>query len=166
MSKPRLPINWEEDARFSADYSWLIHPMAKAEIVLGGPSLNVYGNRFGIMTLANIFLWLAGPDEYEYLSISGLPFMRSSSGICLYIRLDTSRDDRYCNSCGRFRLEHQGTLMLMDKHMQYEWRVPAEGLSECAVIIHEQACGWDMGHYHVILTLDSVCELCFQVDDI
>lgn len=167
----------ELDLCYSADPSWLIHPKAKVRIELSGPhsretpaegvpSINIVGNPPGIVSLANVLLWLAGPKEYEYLSISGLPFVSVSSRLSLLVAVDANRPSEFCNLRLHDHIDNQGTARVIDNDMEYEWQLHPDSLTDCAVAIHREACLIDASHYHVPLMADSDCEICFFVEDI
>jgi hypothetical protein len=169
----------ELDLWYSADPSWLILPKAKVKLEVWGPHSreipadgvpNIYirGNTPGIITLANVLLWLAGPEEYEYLSISALPFVSVSSRLRLLVCLDAKRPSNFCTLCQRLNSDDGGTVRVTDNDMEYEWQIHPAALIDCAVSIHREACELGAGrHHHMILTADSDCgEIIFFVEDI
>jgi hypothetical protein len=70
---------WSSD---EAEYQFLTAPAAMVHVRLAadaqdGPELQVFGNRAGLLSLANVLLWLlANTWRREFLSLGELPFVR------------------------------------------------------------------------------------------
>ena len=170
----------EKNEFYSADYSWLIYKDSAIRLLLGDalnnvPRLEILGNRFGLLSLSNIFLWLAEGDDFEYLSISGLPFAQVSSSLAFYLHLDLHYPQlvsehlifnqiEFCNSCQKHFSKYQGMIRRLDKHFQFQWELIPESLEECAIGIHSVATNWASPYFRVNTSLTSECELRFSLE--
>ena len=118
-----------------AEYALLTAPGAALTISLGGPfeglpEVHILGNREGMLSLANVLLWLhAHIWRREFLSLTALPFVHRQGKVALSLRVlaeDAVGDD--------------GSLHLLDKDCEYEWRVPEDDLRHLALGVHRLAC--------------------------
>jgi hypothetical protein len=138
----------------------LVLPGAELVVSLGGserglPILHIIGNRQGMLSLANVLLWLlANGFRREFLSVSALPFVRWVGPIALSIRVTDEQDT------GDYGLLHR-----LDRGSQYEWELPEDDLRRLGLAVHHLGCvpehGYDLfpndqrGDAWVRLELDS-----------
>ena len=130
--------------RFGPDedeYRLLTQPRASLAISLdppfeGLPQIHVFGNREGMLSLANVLLWLLANDwRREFLSITSLPFVQGQGDIALSIRV---LDEDGTSDCG--------WLQLMDKGQQFEWCLPEDDLRRLGLTAHHLACFPEHGY--------------------
>src|SRR5262249_24765309 len=136
--KPRSPDE--------ADYCFLTAPGASVKLRLaaeerGQPELQVFGNRAGLLSLANVLLWLgAHPWRREFLALAELPFVQFEAPLSVCLRLTEG------DPTGR-----DGLLCRTDRGEQFEWAVAEEDLQRVALVIHALAS--DPGHEYDRLLL-------------
>jgi hypothetical protein len=92
----------------------------------GGHDLQIFGNRAGLLSLANIFLWfIANAWRREFLSLGELGFVRLDAQLSVSIRL---ADD--------VPIDSHGIVLRQDKGESLEWAISEEGLQVVALWIH------------------------------
>ena len=129
-----MPIPSED-----AEFALLTYPGAELEISTlhepgRNPEVRLFGNRQGILSLANILLWLlARGFERELLSVTRLPFVRVAGAISLTVRM-TDEDGTP---------EQSGKVRLLDKGCQFEWALPEDDLQSVALELHRLACFYE-----------------------
>jgi hypothetical protein len=102
-----------------ADYRFLTAPGAAVRVRLaaderGQPELQVFGNRAGLLSLANVLLWLvANARQREFLALAELPFVHVEAPLSVCLRLTDT------DATGR-----DGLLCRTDRGEQFEWSVP------------------------------------------
>jgi hypothetical protein len=116
-----------------ADYRFLTAQGASIDMALAdtaeGGELPLFGNRAGLLSLANVLLWfVANSWRREFLTLTDLPFVRAQGLRSLYLRLSheegTGRDGfRARTDCGQ----------------QFEWTIPEEDLRRMALSVHRLA---------------------------
>ncbi len=127
----------------SGEYDLLTLPDADVVVrlaqQLGRPvEIEVLGNRQGILSLANALLWLyANAFRREFMSLTGLPFVRKAE-VALVVRvLEQDNDD-----------PGHGWLQQLDVGVQFEWQLPEDDLVRLALLLHRLGCcpehGYDM----------------------
>ena len=131
-----------------ADYLFLTVPSAVVRIGLGtsenGPAeIQVVGNRAGLLSLANVLLWLvANAWRREFLGLGELPFVQFEASLTISIRLSveeaTNRD---------------GLLSRTDRGEQFEWTIGEDDLKRVALHVHRLAS--NPGHEYVRLRLSE-----------
>ena len=92
----------------------------------GGRDLQVFGNRAGLLSLANILLWfVANAWRREFLSFGELGFVQLDGGlsVCLRIADEVSADSH-------------GILHRQDSGESLEWVITEEGLKQVALWMH------------------------------
>jgi hypothetical protein len=133
-----------------ADYTLLTTAGATLDISLDGlvdglPEILVLGNREGMLSLANVLLWLRAHDwRRELLSVTALPFVQRQGDIALSLRVLAE------DPAGDY-----GSLHLMDKGCQYEWRIPEDDLTRLALTVHRLACVPEHGYDCVPITQET-----------
>jgi hypothetical protein len=96
--------------------------------------IRLFGNRQGILSLANILLWLlARGFERELLSVTRLPFVRVTGAVSLTVRL-TDQDGTP---------QQTGKVRALDKGSQFEWVLPEDDLRRVALALHSLACFYE-----------------------
>jgi hypothetical protein len=113
-----------------ADYLFLTTPGATVEVALAdtanGPEIQLFGNRAGLLSLANVLYWfVANAWRREFLSLTDLPFIRTSGLISLCLRLNNQE----ANS-------RDGFLARMDRGQQFEWTIAEDDLRRVALTVH------------------------------
>jgi hypothetical protein len=95
----------------------------------GHPELQVFGNRAGLLSLANVFLWLvANAWRREFLSLAELPFVRVQSPLAVSLRmLDAETTGQ------------AGLLQRKDRGEQFEWAIAEGDLQRVALLLHRLA---------------------------
>lgn len=102
----------------------------------GLPQIHVFGNREGMLSLANVLLWLhANGSRREFLSVSSLPFVQKTGVIALSIHLliENSTSDYGC-------------VLRRDKGEQFEWSLPEDDLRALGLTVHHLACFPEHGY--------------------
>ena len=93
------------------------------------PELQIFGNRAGLFSIANLFLWLhANASRREFLTLGDLPFVDVESSLSVLIRM-TAEETTGTN----------GTIRLKDTSQQLEWRIAEEDVQKLALLIHRLA---------------------------
>src|SRR5437879_3467077 len=98
------------------EYRLLSLPQADVQVRLarceaGEPEIEVFGNRMGLLALANVLLWLlAHAWRREFLSLAELPFVHVQPPLSLYIRLTLEDQPGW-----------HGLLKRTDNADQFEW---------------------------------------------
>ena len=114
-----------------ADYRFLTAPGAAVRVRLaaderGQPELQVFGNRAGLLSLANVLLWLvANAWRREFLALAELPFVHVEAPLAVCLRLTDA------DATGR-----DGLLYRTDRGEQFEWAVPEDDLKRVALLVH------------------------------
>ncbi len=117
-----------------AEYRLLTAPGASVTVRLtavgGEKEIQLFGNRAGILSLANVLLWLlTNAWRREFLSLAELNFVRMEGAISVCIRL-TSDDS----------MGFDGLVSQMDHGEQFEWEIAEDDLRRVALTIHHLAC--------------------------
>jgi hypothetical protein len=129
-----------------ADYRFLAVPGAAVELRLaaddrGQPELQVFGNRAGLLSLANVLLWLvANAWRREFLTFGELPFVQVEAPLAVGLRLTDAE------ASGR-----DGLLRRTDRVAQFEWAVSEDDLQRVALVVHRLAS--DPAHEYDRLTM-------------
>ena len=143
-----------------AEYRFLTAPGAAVRLRLaaderGQPELQVFGNRAGLLSLANVLLWLlANAWRREFLAFAELPFVHVEVPLAVCIRLTdaeaTGRDGLLCRS---------------DRGGQFEWAVSEDDLRHVALVVHRLAS--HPGHEYDRLSVDegSAAEVHIRMTD-
>ena len=114
----------------AAEYRFLTSPGACVQCGLveerGGRELQVFGNRAGLLSLANILLWfVANAWRREFLSLGELGFVQFNGrlAVCLRIADEVPTDSH-------------GILHRQDRGESLEWAITEEGLKQVALWMH------------------------------
>jgi hypothetical protein len=125
-------------ARKSPDdeaYQFLAAPGARLDVELAKNSadqseLRLLGNRAGLLSFANVLLWLSANDfRREVLSIAELPFVHLAGSLSFCMRM-----------IGGHPSEGYGALCRLDRGFEYEWHLSDAQLQRAALLIHHLAC--------------------------
>ena len=117
-----------------AEYRFLTVPGASLHLRLvprtpGPLELQVFGNRAGVLSLANVLLWLAANAwRREFLSLAELPFAEVEPPAFVGLRVTAEE------GTGR-----DGSLTLSDRGEQLEWVFAEDDLRRVALLIHRLA---------------------------
>ncbi len=116
-------------------YRFLTTPGATLEVTLGtdtdgSPELQLFGNRAGLLALANILFWLhANNWRRELLSLAELCFIHVSGSISLCVRIvDEGAGTGW-----------HGLISRVDAGQQFEWIMSVDELQRVALLIHALA---------------------------
>src|SRR4051794_32165895 len=115
-----------------AEYRFLALPGASVEARLepAVPELQLFGNRAGVLSLANVLLWLVtNAWRRELLSLAELPFVRVEPPLAVCLRVTAEE------ATGR-----DGLLSRNDRGQQPEWELAEDDLERVALQIHRLAC--------------------------
>lgn len=116
------------------EYRCLTAPCACLEIRLasdeqGEPELQIFGNRAGILSLANVLLWLvANSWRREFLAFSDLPFVYLEVPFSISLRVTSMEPTG-----------QDGFLRRTDRDSQFEWSVTQDDLERIALLVHRLA---------------------------
>jgi hypothetical protein len=92
----------------------------------GQPEILLLGNRAGLLSLANVVLWLRAVSwRREMLSLGELPFVETRGAMRLLIRV--SADD----ATGA-----HGAIRKHDRGAEFEWLIPEDDLQSVGLSIH------------------------------
>jgi len=101
------------------------------------------GNRSGLLSLANVILWLwAESWRRELLSLSELPFVKTQDKIAIHIRVGTKK-----------ATGGHGFLRELDRGDTFEWVIPEDDLQAVGLSIHRLAAKPE--HEYERLNLDT-----------
>ena len=126
-----MPSRFSDDA----EYRFLAAPGASMDVRLGTDSvgkleIQLFGNRAGILSLANVLFWLfANAWRREFLSLSELHFVRVEGALSVYLRL-TADEPTGCD----------GFVSRTDRGEQFEWEITEDDLRRVALTVHRLAC--------------------------
>jgi|HubBroStandDraft_4_1064222.scaffolds.fasta_scaffold154872_3 hypothetical protein len=96
----------------------------------GQAELQVFGNRAGLLSLANVLLWfVADASGREFLGFGELPFVQVEPPLVVFLRLTDA------DGTGQ-----HGILRRTDRGEQFEWSIPEDDLERVALIIHRLVC--------------------------
>src|SRR5262245_7397062 len=140
-----------------AEYRFLSMPGASLHVRLESePSeLQLFGNRAGMLSLANVLLWLgANAWRRELLSLAELPFARVEPPLAVCLRLTAEE------GTGR-----DGLLTRSDRGEQLEWAFTEEDLRRVALLVHRLACCPDHEYDLLQLAEGSVAGVHIRMTD-
>jgi hypothetical protein len=115
----------------AAEYRFLTAPGSCVECRLVSmpdkeAELQLFGNRAGLLSLANVFLWfLANAWRREFLSLQELGFVRLDARLSVCMRLTDDKPD-----------DGHGTILHRDRGQLLEWSITEAGLQQVALWIH------------------------------
>lgn len=117
----------------AAEYKFLTTHGARIECRLAGlpdtQELQLLGNRAGLLSLSNVFLWfIANAWRREFFSLGELDFVCLDGPLSVCIRL---ADDGAVESHGILRRQDRGEML--------EWVITEEGLTRVALWMHRLA---------------------------
>jgi hypothetical protein len=114
----------------AAEYAFLTTPGARVQCRLveesGGTDLQVFGNRAGLLSFANLLLWfVANAWRREFLSFGELGFVHLEGRLAVSLRI-----------ADEVPADSSGILHLRDRAESLEWEVAEEGLKQVALWMH------------------------------
>jgi hypothetical protein len=119
----------DEACRFLTSPGATLDVQLGADLLLGLPELQIFGNRAGILSLANVLLWLNAKAQRELLSLGELTFIHMQGSLSVCVRLDGGE------TTGR-----DGRIWRMDRGEQFEWVFSDDDLRRVALKMHSLAC--------------------------
>lgn len=115
-----------------ADYRFLTAPGAAvcvslAEDEQGQPELQIFGNRAGLLSFANVMLWfVANAWRREFFALAELPCVQVEAPLSVSVRMtDTEATGR------------DGLLARTDWSAQFEWSISEDDLERVALLVHQ-----------------------------
>jgi hypothetical protein len=144
-----------------ADYRFLSSPGAAVRVRLaadeqGQAELQLFGNRAGLLSLANVLLWLvANAWRREFLAPAELPFVHVEAPLSVCLRL-TDADATGCD----------GLLSRTDRGEQFEWAIPEDDLKRVALLIHRLVSKWGHEYDRLIMAEGSAAGVQVRMVDI
>jgi len=143
----------------AADYCFLTAPRASVECRLvslpDGLDLQIFGNRAGLLSLANILLWFVDNAwRREFLSFGDLGFVRFDGSLAVSVRIS---DDVPTQS--------HGTISRLDRGEALEWAVSEEGLRQVALWMHRIVCSSAHEYDRLLVADGSVCRVEIRMTD-
>jgi hypothetical protein len=152
-----MPPNSSDDA----DYRFLTAAGATVWVRLGADKhgrheLQIFGNRAGLLSLANVLLWLvANSWRREFLTLAELPFVRIELPLAVNVRMTatepTGRDGLVCRT---------------DRGEQFEWTISEDDLLRVALVVNRLVS--DPGHEfdRLLLGEGSAAEIHVRMTDV
>lgn len=140
--------------------NWLILPDSHLYISLHErpsklPRIEITGNPRGMVSIANIFLWLASPTtDFDSISITALPFISVDSALSLTAHL-LPEDE--------VETKYHGKLVRLDKSVQYEWQASEQQIINVTLLVHQLGCTPETGDYGVSLNPNSDADMRFEL---
>jgi hypothetical protein len=114
-----------------ADYCFLTTPGARVQVRLaaeaqGQSELQIFGNRAGLLSLANVLLWLVATAwRREFLSLAELPFVHPEGRVSVCLRVTAEEGTG-----------QDGCLSRTDRGEQLEWAISEDDLRRVALLVH------------------------------
>jgi hypothetical protein len=142
-----------------AEYGFFAWPKGAVDCRLAptpnGQELQIFGNRPGLLSLANVFLWfLANAYRREFLALAELPFVRLESdlSVCMRLTLDETGGSG-------------GTVCRLDHGTSLEWILSEDDLQRVALLLHRLVS--KPGHQYDLLEMgaNSACEVHIRMTD-
>lgn len=113
----------------------------------GTSELQLFGNRAGLLSLANVLLWFyANAYRREFLSLGVLPFIRLKMPCSVCLRMTTEGPEKGF-----------GTLRRVDKDQQWEWVFSEDQVKNLGLSIHSLVSLPEHGY-------DRFMEPCFEIE--
>jgi hypothetical protein len=143
-----------------ADYRFLTAPGAAVGVQLasgasGRAEIQVFGNRAGLLSLANILLWLvANAWRREFLALAELPFVRVAAPLALCVRLTEAEP-----------IGRDGLLSRLDRGEQFEREISEKDLRRVALGIHHLACTPEHEYDYLQLAEESAAGIHIRMTD-
>jgi hypothetical protein len=151
------------DARLTVDAAhirFMTVPGAHLAVSLGADGdgkaeLLLFGNRAGLLSLANVVLWLrAVASRRELLSFGELPFVEPKGPIALHIRIGA--DDATGS---------HGAVRKLDRGADFEWVIPEEDLQHVGLSIHHVAANPEYEYERLALEAESAAGIQVRMTD-
>lgn len=153
----RLCIEMTRRTGDADEYAFLSTPGANLECRFdpAAREVQLFGNRAGVLSLANVLLWLhANSWRRELLSLAELPFVRLLGSVSICIRIiDVERPSS------------DGTIGRMDKGESFEWIMTDDELQRVSLVVHGLASRPHHEYDRLVLTADSECGIHLRMTD-
>jgi len=115
----------------------------------------MFGNRAGLLSLANVMLWLhANAWRRELLTLAEPPFVQLDAPVSVCLRLTNTE------GTGR-----DGSLRRTDRGRQFEWSLPEDDLQRVALLVHRLASKPEHEYDRLSVSEDSAAGIQFRVTD-
>ncbi len=143
----------------AAEYRFLTAPEACVSCRLvaepGGPELQLFGNRAGLLSLANILLWfVANSWRREYLSFGELAFMQLDGTLSVCLRI-----------ADEVPAASHGVLHRQDRCESLEWTISEDGLKQVALWMHSLVSKPGHEYDRLLVAEESECGVHVRMTD-
>ena len=142
----------------TSEYRFLTTSDAHVECRLAkgahGEELQILANRAGLLSLANVLLWLhANSWRREFLSLGELSYVKLDGSTVVHIRID--EDDE----------SHHGRLGRLDRGQLLEWSIAETGLLQVALWMHNLASKPEHEYDRLFVACDSEFGIVIRLTD-
>lgn len=121
----------------------------------GHRELQLLGNRAGLLSLANILLWLwANGSSREFLTLGELPFVHLEGPLAVHLRVV------WADGTGRW-----GCINIEDRAEQLEWSISEDDLRGLALCVHSLSCRPDLEYASDLTAETSEVEVLILMTD-
>ena len=121
----------------------------------GQPELQIFGNRAGLLSLANVLLWLvANGWRREFLTLNELPFVHCEGTLSICLRMldhDATGQD--------------GLLSVLDQGDHLEWAIGEDDLRRVALTVHRLVSRPSHEYDRLSLAGSSVAQIHIRMTD-
>ena len=138
-----------------AEYRFFVAPgaMLRASLFEGmAPAkrtLRLWGNRPGILSLANVLLAFQGnAGDREFMALTGLPFVEVDDQLSVIVRLTDGE-----------ATGHHGFVSSTDQVKQLEWAIADGDLQQVSLWVHRIAADPAQEYARLLLTDESVVDI-------
>lgn len=144
----------------AAEYRFLTSPGASVHCRLleeqGGRELQVFGNRAGLLSLANVLLWfVANGWRREFLSLGELGFVQLDGRLAVCLRI---ADEVPADSHGILHRQDRGELL--------EWAIAEEGLKQVALWMDSLVSKPGHEYDRLLVAAESDCGVHVRMTDV
>lgn len=120
------------------------------------PEVLLRGNRSGILSLANVLLWLrAVAWRRGLLSLAELPFVEFKGNIALHIRVGAE------SATGG-----HGVVQKLDRGNEFEWTIQEDDLQAVGLLMHRLAANPAHEYDRLDVESESVADIHIRVVDV
>jgi hypothetical protein len=122
----------------------------------GQPEVLLRGNRAGLLSLANVVLWLrALVWRRELLSFGELPFVENDGHVALHIRVGAN------GTAGG-----HGVLKRLDHGDEFEWTIHEDDLQSVGLVVHRLAANPDEEYVRLEMESGSAAGIHIRMADV
>jgi hypothetical protein len=122
----------------------------------GQPELLLSGNRSGLLSLANVLLWLhAMAWRRELLSLGELPFVEPQGSVALHIRVGANG-----------ATAGHGVVQKLDRGDEFEWTIQEDDLQSVGLAVHRLAANPDDEYTRLEVASGSAAGIHIRMADV